>query len=197
MRSQGTGVRAEPRHEAEDFVADVEFGNVVPTASTTPAKSTPSVRHLGRRHPPIRRQKTGWAALTWASVWLTVEARTRMSTSPAAGTGRSTSSICRTSGGPYRSRTTARIMKARRAAESMSAVGWAAPTASSVMRSGACELDDQLPEVTPGGGDVGVGRVVVSLDRHRISVVNGPDALSADCRQHQRRAQTSPPRRRR
>ena len=67
MRSQEAnvlGVRAEPRHEAEDFVADVEFGNDVDRL--VPAKSTPSVRHLGRRHPPIRRQKTGWAALTWA-----------------------------------------------------------------------------------------------------------------------------------
>ena len=46
------------------------------------------------------------------SDWLTVEALTRASTSPAAGAGRSTSSMRRTSGGPYRSWTTARIKAA-------------------------------------------------------------------------------------
>src|SRR3990170_1258786 len=78
-----------------------------PTAATSPASSTPSVRHFGRRRPPKKRQKNGWAARACVSVWVTVVARIRMRTSSSLGTGRSTSSTRRTSGGPYRSWTTA------------------------------------------------------------------------------------------
>src|SRR3990172_1609982 len=78
-----------------------------PTSSTSPASSTPSVRHLGRRRPAKKRQKNGRAARAWVSVWVTVVAWIRMRTWSSPGTGRSTSSTRRTSGGPYRSWTTA------------------------------------------------------------------------------------------
>ena len=80
-----------------------------PTSSTTPANSMPRIRRLGRRKPIMKRQKNGFAARMWQSVRLTVVAWTRTSTSSSFGTGRSTSSTRSTSGGPYRSWTTALI----------------------------------------------------------------------------------------
>ena len=55
----------------------------------------------------MKRQRNGFAARMWQSVWLTVVARTLTRTSSSSGAGRSTSSTRRTSGGPYLSCTTA------------------------------------------------------------------------------------------
>ena len=56
----------------------------------------------------MKRQKTGFAARRWQSVWLTVVAWTRTSSSSSFGTGRSTSrELAAPPGGPYRSCTTA------------------------------------------------------------------------------------------
>jgi hypothetical protein len=60
----------------------------------------------------MKRQKIGRARRMWQSVCVTVVAWMRTSTSSAYGAGRSTSSIRSTSGGPYLSCTTARIVVA-------------------------------------------------------------------------------------
>ena len=66
---------------------------------------------LGLRRPKRRRTRSGygWALRNPVSDRVTVVARTLIRTSSAFGTGRSTSSIRRTSGGPYLSKTTAFI----------------------------------------------------------------------------------------
>src|SRR6186997_2121413 len=80
-----------------------------PTATTSPASSMPGVRYFGRRSPVKKREKNGSAARKPQSVRLTVVARTLTRTSSSFGFGRSISSTRRTSGGPYRSNTTAFI----------------------------------------------------------------------------------------
>jgi len=81
-----------------------------PTASTSPASSRPRILRFGRRSPSMKRQMNGLARRMWQSVWLTVVARIRTRTSSSLGTGRSTSSMRSTSGGPYLSWTTALIV---------------------------------------------------------------------------------------
>src|SRR5262245_10251723 len=78
-----------------------------PTASTTPASSMPTTRRFGRRSPVKAREKNGLAPRKPQSVRVTVDAWTRTRTSSELGTGGSSSSMCRTSGGPYLSWTTA------------------------------------------------------------------------------------------
>src|SRR5205823_5272344 len=87
-----------------------------PTASTTPANSVPRTRCFGRRRPKTRRlikerarPLRRLASRVAQSNRLTVVARTLTRTSSSLGTGRSTSSSRRTSGGPYLSKTTALI----------------------------------------------------------------------------------------
>src|SRR5688500_4581569 len=80
-----------------------------PMDSTVPAYSSPRMRHFGRRQPLNARWNAGVALRHAQSLRLTVAARTRTRISPAAGAGRSTSPTRRTSGGPYRSWTAARI----------------------------------------------------------------------------------------
>src|ERR1700737_5615268 len=88
----------------------------LPTASTCPANSVPRIRCLGRRMPETRRLINEMArplrrlaSRVAVSNRLTVVAWTLTRTSSSAGTGRSTSSSRRTSGGPYLSYTTALI----------------------------------------------------------------------------------------
>jgi hypothetical protein len=81
-----------------------------PVVSTTPARSLPRMRLLGRRRPVKKRDTNSSALRIPVSVRLTVAAWILTSTSSSLGTGRSTSSMCRTSGGPYLSKTTA-LMK--------------------------------------------------------------------------------------
>ena len=81
-----------------------------PTSSTRPANSVPRLVRRGRRMPVNTRVKRYSALRTpMASPRVTVEACTRTSTSSSPGTGRSTSPIRSTSGGPYRSWMTALI----------------------------------------------------------------------------------------
>src|SRR5207245_11750949 len=85
-----------------------------PTASTSPANSLPRIRCLGRRRPETMRLRSETArplrrlaSRVWTSNRLTVAAWILRRTSSSLGTGRSTSSSRRTSGGPYLSWTTA------------------------------------------------------------------------------------------
>src|ERR1700682_1221174 len=85
-----------------------------PAASTSPANSVPRTRCLGRRRAATRRLSNEMArplrrlaSRVAVSHRLTVVAWTLTRTSVSLGTGRSTSSSRRTSGGPYRSKTTA------------------------------------------------------------------------------------------
>ena len=99
-----------------------------PTSSTTPANFVPAIVRLGRRTPVMRRVN-GYSALRKpVSVRVTVEAWTWTSTSSSFGAGRSTSVTRVTSGGPYRSWTTAlmRSPHSRRLAEDQPrpAPGW-------------------------------------------------------------------------
>src|SRR5438067_10202677 len=87
-----------------------------PTASTSPANSVPRTRCFGRRRPKTRRlikerarPLRRLASRVAQSNRLTVVAWTLTRTSSPLGTGRSTSSSRRTSGGPYLSKTTALI----------------------------------------------------------------------------------------
>src|SRR5207248_9391182 len=87
-----------------------------PTASTSPANSVPRTRCFGRRRPKTRRlikerarPLRRLASRVAQSNRLTVVAWTLTRTSSSLGTGRSTSSSRRTSGGPYLSKTTALI----------------------------------------------------------------------------------------
>src|SRR2546423_6360832 len=87
-----------------------------PTASTSPANSVPRTRCLGWRRPKTRRliklrarPLRRLASRVAQSNRLTVVAWTLTRTSSSLGTGRSTSSSRRTSGGPYLSYTTALI----------------------------------------------------------------------------------------
>src|SRR6202022_3002830 len=87
-----------------------------PAASTSPANSVPRTRCLGRRRPETRRLSNEMARAPRrlasrgaGSNRLSVVAWTLTRTSSSLGTGRSTSSSRRTSGGPYRSYTTALI----------------------------------------------------------------------------------------
>src|SRR2546423_6958962 len=85
-----------------------------PTASTSPANSVPRTRCFGRRRPKTRRlikerarPLRRFVSRVAKSNRLTVVAWTLTRTSSSLGTGRSTSSSRRTSGGPYLSKTTA------------------------------------------------------------------------------------------
>ena len=71
-----------------------------PTASTTPATSTPGRVSFGLVRPKARRAIRGLPFIRCASSGLTDAARTAISTSPSPGMGVSTSSIRITSGGP-------------------------------------------------------------------------------------------------
>ena len=72
-----------------------------PTASTSPASSIPRIFCLGRRSPVKTREKNGFALRQPQSDRFTVVAWILTRTCSSVGTGRSTSSTCRTSGGPY------------------------------------------------------------------------------------------------
>src|SRR3990172_9560954 len=78
-----------------------------PTASTSPASSMPRILRFGRRRPVKKRLRNISALRNPVSVRLTVVAWILTRTSSSLGTGRSTSSSRRTSGGPYLSWTTA------------------------------------------------------------------------------------------
>ena len=82
----------------------------VPTSTTSPANSMPEIRCFGRRNPVTKRLMKNSALRSPVSVRVTVVANTLTRTSSSFGTGRSTSSTRRTSGGPYLSWTTARIV---------------------------------------------------------------------------------------
>jgi hypothetical protein len=71
-----------------------------PAASTTPASSLPRIRCRGRRSPVTRRAARGVPARVSVSDRLTAVARILIRISSALGTGRGTSSIRSTSGGP-------------------------------------------------------------------------------------------------
>src|SRR5438874_6319741 len=88
-----------------------------PTASTSPASSVPRIRCFGRRSPVKKRLMNGLPARTAQSDRVTVVACILTSTSCSLGTGCSTSSIRRTSGAPYLSKTTALIGPARASAK--------------------------------------------------------------------------------
>src|SRR6266508_4950679 len=79
-----------------------------PTSSTTPANSMPATVRLGRRM-PVKTRVNRYSTLRTpiASPRVMVETWTLTSTSSSFGTGRSTSATRSTSGGPYRSWTTA------------------------------------------------------------------------------------------
>ncbi len=72
-----------------------------PTASTSPASSMPRIFRFGRRRPVKKREMNELALRSPQSVRLTVVAWILTRTSSSLGTGRSTSSSRRTSGGPY------------------------------------------------------------------------------------------------
>src|SRR5215213_3181994 len=78
-----------------------------PTVSTSPENSVPRIRRFGRATPVKNRLMNGFALRQPQSDRVTVVACTRTRTWSSFGTGRSTSSIRRTSGGPYLSWTTA------------------------------------------------------------------------------------------
>src|SRR5579871_780529 len=94
-----------------------------PAASTTPASSLPRIRCRGRRSPVSRRATCGVPARVSVSERLTVVARILIKTSSGRGTGRSTSSSRRTSGGPYRSQTTA-FISAQHAEPALGLLAW-------------------------------------------------------------------------
>jgi hypothetical protein len=81
-----------------------------PTASTHPAMSEPSVRRAGERSPPMR-EYSGEPRRVSQSLRLTEVAAILTSTCRPAGDGLGRFSIRNTSGGPYRSYTTALIRK--------------------------------------------------------------------------------------
>jgi hypothetical protein len=83
-----------------------------PTASTSPASSMPRIFRFGRRRPVKKRVMNSSADRSPQSVRVTVVAWILTRTSSSLGTGRSTSSSRRTSGGPYLSWTTALMREA-------------------------------------------------------------------------------------
>ncbi len=81
-----------------------------PTASTTPATSAPGIGSFGTRSPAWARAMYGVPVVMCQSYMLSDDARTRISTWSAAGSGTATSRSSRTSGRPYRSWTIALIV---------------------------------------------------------------------------------------
>jgi len=90
-----------PTAHAEHLVAWFDWVTFLPTASTWPARSTPSRVTLGLRSPAPRRRMYGVPLTKCQSSGLTEAARTLIKTSLSLGTGFATSVIWTTSGAPY------------------------------------------------------------------------------------------------
>ena len=99
--------------DPEDLVADLELRDRCADRPRPRLRAPcPGVRRFGRRSPVNTREKNGSAARKPQSERVTEVAWTLTSTSSSFGTGRGTSSSRSTSGGPYRSWTTA-LMRSR------------------------------------------------------------------------------------
>ena len=86
---------------ASTYDAEYDPVTAAPTASTSPANSSPRIFRFGRWSPVKKRERKTSALRNPQSVLVTVEAWILTRTSSAPGAGRSTSSTRRTSGGPY------------------------------------------------------------------------------------------------
>jgi hypothetical protein len=87
---------------------DRKLVTAFPTASTSPAKSVPTLFSFGLTRPICGRPKYGVPLTPYQSAGFTDAARTRTSTSSSAGTGVGSSRSARAASGvPYASRTTA------------------------------------------------------------------------------------------